>query len=217
MHGPTHVNYPMIILCTLATALCWGTYGPLLQWGHGEMGSGRLRPFICVGFAYFLIAIIGPILVMSLTGMENDAGIFRGWVNAKSSSLAGTSGIFWSVMGGTAGALGALGVILALNYGGQPGYVMPVVFGCAPIVNTAFTMYFSGAYKNIQGLQGSLYFAGLILVAVGAVVVLMFAPKPSPTASKAAQSTKPAAVAKDIAKDVAATAEKDIERDQPQG
>jgi len=85
--------------------------------------------------------------------------------------------------------LGAFGVILALNYGGQPGYVMPVVFGCAPIVNTAFTMYFTGAYKNIAGLQGSMYFAGLILVAVGAVVVLMFAPKPAP---KATQAAKPA-------------------------
>jgi hypothetical protein len=188
MHGTGHVNFPMIIVCTLATALCWGTYGPLLQWGHNAMGTGRLRPFICVGVAYFVIAILGPILVMTLTGMESQGGLFSGWTNK---SGGGFSGIFWSLMGGTAGALGALGVILALNYGGQPGYVMPVVFGCAPIVNTAFTMYFTGAYKNISGLSGSMYFAGLILVAVGAVVVLMFAPKPAP---KAAQTAAPAAV-----------------------
>lgn len=194
MHGPTQVNFPMIIVCTLATALCWGTYGPLLQWGHGLMGTGRLRPFICVGIAYFFIAIVGPILVMMLTGMEHEGGLFSGWTNK---SGGGVSGIFWSLMGGSVGALGALGVILALNYGGQPGYVMPVVFGCAPIVNTAFTMYFSGAYKNIQGAQGSMYFAGLILVAVGAVVVLMFAPKPpkkdaaKPAAIKAVAEAKP--------------------------
>lgn len=194
MHGSTHVNFPMIIICTLATAVCWGTYGPLLQWGHGAMGSGRLRPFICVGIAYFIIAIIGPIVVMLLTGMENEHGIFSGWLHKEK----GASGIFWSLMGGTAGALGALGVILALNYGGQPGYVMPVVFGCAPIVNTAFTMYFSGAYKNIQGVQGSMYFAGLILVAVGAVVVLVFAPKAAPPSpGKTTQTGKPPVVAKD--------------------
>src|SRR5262245_15962922 len=198
MHGPTHVNFPMVIVCTLATALCWGTYGPLLQWGHGYMGTGRLRPFICVGIAYLFIAIIGPILVMTLTGMEMEdgKGLFSGWANK---SGGGFSGIFWSLMGGSVGALGALGVILALNYGGQPGYVMPVVFGCAPIVNTAFTMYFSGAYKYVAGIQGSMYFAGLILVAVGAVIVLMFAPKPpkkdaaKPAAAvQAAEAPRPA-------------------------
>jgi hypothetical protein len=187
MHESSHVNFPMVVACTLATALFWGMYGPLLQWGHLAMGSGRLRPFICVGIAYFLIAILGPILVMTLTGMENEQGFFRGWIDR------GPAGIFWSIMGGSAGALGALGVILALNYGGQPSYVMPVVFGCAPIVNTAFTMYFSGAWRQVQGVQGSLYFAGLILVAVGAVCVLMFAPKPAPKATQAAAAvTQPA-------------------------
>jgi hypothetical protein len=190
MHGSTNVNFPMIIVCTLATALCWGTYGPLLQWGHGAMGSGRLRPFICVGIAYLIIAIVGPILVMTLTGMENENGLFGGWIGKDRGS-----GIFWSLMGGSVGALGALGVILALNYGGQPGYVMPVVFGCAPIVNTAFTMYFSGAWQNMAGWRGSLYFAGLILVAVGAVVVLTFAPKAPPRPSPTA---KPPAVSKDL-------------------
>ena len=191
MHGATHANFPMVVVCTLATALCWGVYGPLLQWGHGAMGSGRLRPFICVGIAYVIIAIVGPILLMTLTGMENESGLAHGWTNH---SVGGVSGIFWSLMGGTAGALGALGVILALNYGGQPGYVMPVVFGCAPIVNTAFTMYFSGTYKSLAGVQGGMYFAGLILVAVGAAVVLFFAPKSAP--KKEAQAAKPAVVAK---------------------
>lgn len=188
MHGATHANFPMVVICTLATALCWGVYGPLLQWGHGAMGSGRLRPFICVGIAYVIIAIIGPILVMMLTGMENEQGLAHGWANR------GFSGIFWSLMGGAAGALGALGVILALNYGGQPGYVMPVVFGCAPIVNTAFTMYFAGTYKHLEPVRGSLYFAGLLLVVMGASLVLMFAPKAAP--KKEAQASKPVAVVK---------------------
>jgi hypothetical protein len=178
----------MVVICTLATALFWGVYGPLLQWGHGAMGSGRLRPFICVGIAYVIIAIVGPILVMMLTGMENESGLASGWTNR------GFSGIFWSLMGGAAGALGALGVILALNYGGQPGYVMPVVFGCAPVVNTAFTMYFAGTYKNLEPVRGGLYFAGLLLVVMGASLVLMFAPKAAP--KKETQTAKPAAVVK---------------------
>ena len=195
MHGTTHDSFPMVVVCTLATALCWGVYGPLLHWGHGAMGTGRLRPFICVGIAYVIIAIVGPILLMALTGMENESGLASGWTNRSS---GGVSGIFWSVMGGTAGALGALGVILALNYGGQPGYVMPVVFGCAPVVNTAFTMYFAGTYKDLKPVQGGLYFAGLLLVVMGASLVLMFAPKAAP--KKEAQTAKPPVLAKVDAK-----------------
>jgi len=189
MHGTTHENFPMVVVCTLATALCWGVYGPLLQWGHGAMGSGRLRPFICVGIAYVVIAIVGPILLMTLTGMENESGLSHGWMNR------GGSGVFWSFMGGAAGAIGALGVILALNYGGQPGYVMPVVFGCAPIVNTAFTMYFAGTYKHLEPVRGGLYFAGLMLVILGAFLVLVFAPRAQRPAAKESTATKPAIVA----------------------
>ena len=39
------------------TALCWGVYGPVLHEGQTLMES-RLRPFMCVGAAYFLIAVI---------------------------------------------------------------------------------------------------------------------------------------------------------------
>ncbi|HEY2415110.1 MAG TPA: hypothetical protein VGI40_22895 [Pirellulaceae bacterium] len=186
MHGPSHVNFPMVVVCTLATAACWGVYGPLLQWGHGAMGTGRLRPFICVGIAYVIIAIVGPILLMTITGMESESGLTHGWTDKSGS---GIRGIFWSLMGGSAGALGALGVILALNYGGQPGYVMPVVFGCAPVINTAFTMYFAGTYKNLEPVRGGLYFAGLLLVVMGASLVLLFAPKPAP--KKSPEAAKP--------------------------
>ena len=63
----------------LCTALFWGTYGPLLQKGHHFMGSGRLRPFICVGIAYLLVAIIGPIIVMHVTGMEMETPKGKGY------------------------------------------------------------------------------------------------------------------------------------------
>src|SRR5436305_13616646 len=96
MHGATHANFPMVVVCTLATALCWGVYGPLLQWGHGAMGTGRLRPVICVGIAYVIIAIVGPILLMALTGMENESGLSSGRTNR---SGGGVSVFCWSLMG----------------------------------------------------------------------------------------------------------------------
>lgn len=174
MHAQAPANYPMIVISIAATALCWGVYGPLLQWGHGAMGSGRLRPFICVGIAYVFIAVIGPILCMMLTGMEKGEGLASGWT---------TKGIMWSFIAGVAGAVGALGMILAFNFGGKPSYVPPLIFGLAPVVNTFFTLSMSQELREqLSGnaIRSSFFGAGLLMVAVGAVVVLVAAPKAGP-------------------------------------
>ncbi|MGE0759079.1 MAG: hypothetical protein AB7F89_04520 [Pirellulaceae bacterium] len=174
MHSSNQANYLMIVVSVLVTALCWGVYGPLLQKGHVLMGSGRMRPFICVGLAYLVVAVIGPILLIMLTGMERGDGLHRGWT---------ATGVWWSFIAGAAGAVGALGMLLAFNFGGKPHYVPPLIFGLAPVVNTAYTMAINpdlrAQLKN-NVLQGSLYGAGLLLVAVGAVVVLIAAPKAGP-------------------------------------
>lgn len=169
-------------LFAIFTAVFWGTYGPILQRGHQYMESGRLRPFICVGLAYLLIAIVGPILVMYATGMEREGGLFRGWT---------PSGILWSTAGGALGALGAFTLIMALNYGGprSPIYVMPIVFGCAPVVSTFVSMSLNKTLNQISPF----FAAGLILVAAGAVTILLTAPRGKP----AAHGSKHAAVAKD--------------------
>ena len=151
----------------ICTALFWGTYGPILQKGHMLMGSGRLRPFICVGIAYLLIAVIGPIIVMYLTGMEKDGGIGSGWT---------TRGVLWSTAGGAVGALGAFFLILALNYS-TPMLVMPIVFGCAPVVRTFLSMWMQKRLSEISPF----FAAGLILTAAGAVTILLTAPKPKPS------------------------------------
>jgi hypothetical protein len=162
----------------VCTALFWGTYGPILQKGHMLMGSGRLRPFICVGIAYLLIAVIGPIIVMYATGLEKGDGVQHGWT---------FNGVVWSIAGGAVGALGAFFLILALNYA-SPMLVMPIVFGCAPIVSVFFSMWMQKRLTEISPF----FAAGLILVAAGAVTILLTAPKPKPTPShgKAPAATK---------------------------
>lgn len=187
MHASSSVNVPMIIVSIAATAICWGTYGPLLQWGHGAMGSGRLRPFICVGVAYLVIAVIGPVLCMLLAGMEKNGGILSGWT---------FSGILWSFIAGVAGALGALGMILAFNFGGKPHYVPPLIFGLAPVVNTFFALSMSRELReqlSANVIRSSFFGAGLLLVAVGAVTVLVAAPKtsPKPAGSQSSPTSKP--------------------------
>lgn len=182
MHASGQHNYPLMLVSILLTALCWGSYGPLLLWGHQAMGSGRLRPFICVGIAYFLIAIVGPILFIYLTGMEKGDGLGSGW---------NFTGTMWSLAGGAVGAIGAFGIILALNYGGHPTFVMPLVFGIAPVVNTMITIGLS----NRWGELSPMYYAGLILVGAGAVTVLLFQPKGPPPK----HSAKPAPAVKETA------------------
>lgn len=152
------------------TAFCWGVYGPVLHFGRDAMQSA-LRPFVCVGLAYFLIAVIAPLLLMA-RGREKGS-----WT---------ATGVLWSLLAGTAGSLGALGIILALTAGGRPIYVMPLVFGGAPVVNTLLTAFLNKAFGQLKAP----FLAGLILVITGAVTVLVFKPQP-----QAAHSDKPAAVA----------------------
>ena len=142
------------------TAFCWGMYGPVLHFGRETMHSA-LRPFMCVGAAYFLIAVLTPSLLLARWGE-------RGSWTAK--------GIVWSLGAGACGALGALGVILALSFGGKPIYVMPLVFGGAPVVNTLLTATLNKAFDQLKAP----FLAGLLLVITGAVTVLVFKPQPQP-------------------------------------
>jgi hypothetical protein len=169
-------------LFALCTALFWGTYGPILSKGHHLMQSeGRLRPFICVGVAYLLVAIIGPIVVMYTTGIDKGAGLFHGWT---------FWGIVMSTIAGAVGALGAFTLIMALGAGGptSPLYVMPIVFGCAPVVSAFTTMYLSGTFGELK--ERPFFAAGLILVAAGAITILLTAPPPKKKSSD--HSAKPA-------------------------
>jgi hypothetical protein len=143
------------------TILCWGMYGPVLQSGQFGMatdgGVARLRPFVCVGLAYFLVGVIVPSVWLHLRGEKGE------WT---------ATGIIWSVAGGALGAIGALGIILAFTFGGRPIYVMPLVFGGAPVVNAFLTIYLAGKLREISPW----FLAGLIMVTLGAVTVLVTAP-----------------------------------------
>lgn len=148
-----------VLSATLLTAVCWGVYGPVILQGQGAMEGSRLRPFICVGLAYFVIAVIAPVAMLKSKGEKGS------WT---------TTGFIWSFAAGALGALGALGIVLAFSFHGQPVFVMPLVFGLAPVVNTFTAMYFGRSFKQI----GPAFLAGMILVALGAVVVLIAKPHP---------------------------------------
>ena len=172
----------LVVASFAVTILAWGLYGPVLHWGQHEMSTigqyARLRPFVCVGLAYFAIGVIVPVVLLKLKGEEGDWTI---------------RGIIFSLAGGALGAVGALGIIMAFNFGGDPVYVMPLVFGGAPIVNSFLTIYMSRRIKEI----GPLFMAGLIMVLIGAVTVLIT----KPTVKIAADETAVEATAEESTDD----------------
>ncbi|XZE46881.1 hypothetical protein SH467x_002178 [Pirellulaceae bacterium SH467] len=155
----------------LLAVVCWGAYGPVLHIGQTKMGGSRLRPFCCVGIAYFFIAVAVPVLIL----MTSSDGLQLTMRDA-------APGMLWSILAGTAGAVGALGIILAFNYGGKPVFVMPLVFGFAPVINTLTSMVVGGTL----GLISPYFVAALLLGISGAVTVLVFAPKAKPHGAPAA-------------------------------
>lgn len=168
-------HFALMLTSIAMVALCWGSYGPTLHKGQAAMQNSRLRPLLCVGLAYFLIAVCVPPIILTLSP---EASRFT------------FSGTMWSLLAGSAGAIGALGIIMAFNFGGKPVYVMPLVFGGAPIVATLVSTMSDGLLSKV----GPFFLAGLILAIAGSAMVLVFAPKggPHPPATAPAPTTQPA-------------------------
>ncbi len=156
--APAKTTY--VYLSIAAAVLSWGSYGPVLHVGQSKMGGSRLRPFLCVGMAYFIIAVAIPLLILQFVYAEPGQ-----WTKA---------GTWWSLAGGAAGALGALGIILAFNFGGRPIFVMPLVFGLAPVMNSITSI----SETNTWGQINMWFTISLLITIAGAVTVLIFAPKP---------------------------------------
>ncbi|MCH2114998.1 MAG: hypothetical protein MK171_08825 [Pirellulales bacterium] len=159
--GNKFSRFVLQLLSIAVVILCWGSYGPVLHHGQAAMHHSRLRPLICVGLAYFAIAVVVPNLLLVALPEE--------------STYSHLSGTMWSLGAGAAGAIGALGIILAFNFGGKPVYVMPLVFGGAPVVNTLFTAMVGHLWDRVHPF----FLSGLILVIAGAAMVLVFAPRPA--------------------------------------
>jgi hypothetical protein len=154
-------NFLLVVMGISLTVLCWGAYGSLLHKSQHYMEGSRLRPLLCVGIAYFAIAVMIPILIMSV----NESGF------PKDPSFSGWS---FSMLAGVFGAVGAFGIILSFTFGGKPVFVMPLVFGGAPIINTIISVM---EVKDLGEVSG-MFYGSLATVIIGAIVTLVTAPKP---------------------------------------
>ncbi len=145
------------VIFAIGAVLSWGIYGPILHKGQVALGN-PMRALLCVGVAYFLIGVLVP--VASLAGSGGLSGFNQG-------------GAIAATLGGALGALGAVCIIYAFKAGGLPTYVMPIVFGGAPVVNVLVSMAMHPPKQSINPLL----WVGFALVSVGAWMVLTFKPQ----------------------------------------
>ncbi len=148
------------IIFALGAALSWGLYGPTLHSGQVQLGNNPMRALLCVGLAYFLIGVLVPVVTLGSQGGLTSVGFNAG-------------GITWATIGGALGALGAICIIWAFKSGGLPTYVMPLVFGGAPVVNVLFSMWLHPP----KSAPNPLLFVGFVMVAAGAGLVLYYKPQ----------------------------------------
>lgn len=144
------------VMFALGAAVSWGVYGASLHTGSVQLGN-PLRALLCVGAAYVLIAVIVPVVTLSAQGQLNG-------FNA--------SGITWATGAGALGAAGAACIIFAFMAGGRPLYVMPLVFGGAPLVNVLTSMLLHPPRTS----PSPLLYVGFLVTALGAAMVLYFKP-----------------------------------------
>ncbi len=144
------------IIFVAGAVLSWGAYGALLHMGQTQLGN-PLKALLCVGVAYFLIGVIIPVIAL---GSQGNLSNFD------------SSGLITATVAGALGAGGAVCIIWAFRTGGLPVYVMPLVFGGAPLVNVLVSMVIHPPKAAINPLM----YAGFALVSIGAGMVLYFRP-----------------------------------------
>jgi hypothetical protein len=110
-----------------------------------------------VGVAYFLIGVIVPVVALNAQG---GLGNFN------------NTGLITATVAGALGALGAACIIYSFRFGGLPVYVMPLVFGGAPIVNVMVSMAIHPPKQAINPML----LVGFALASVGAGLVLYYRP-----------------------------------------
>lgn len=165
------------------TVACWGVYGVFLhsgQIGMNDPVNGRYKAFLFVGIAYFLTAVLTPLAVLKVHGAS--------WSFP-------APGLWWSLIAGIVGAIGAFGVLLAFGAKGTPAVVMSIVFAGAPVVNAAYSLIQhppAGGYREIRPQ----FLLGILLAALGGCLVTYYKPTPAPNATPPRGQTANTAITK---------------------
>ncbi len=157
------------LVFAILTVIAWGVYGLFLHSGQVAMGDpehGRYKAFLFVGVAYFITAVLAPLLVLKTSGAS--------WIFP-------IPGAAWSLAAGAVGAVGAFGVLLAFGAQGSPAVVMSIVFAGAPVVNAVVGLLWHPPTGGWGALRWQ-FLAGIVLAALGGCLVSLYKPPPRPPA-----------------------------------
>jgi hypothetical protein len=144
------------VFYAIGAALSWGVYGAMLHRGQTILAN-PLKALLCVGMAYFMIGVLAPVAMLMSQGAFTNFN---------------QQGTTWATAAGALGAIGALFIILAFKSGGVPTYVMPLVFGGAPLINVLVSMLIHPP----KTAPNPLLYLGFLLIAGGGGMVLYFRP-----------------------------------------
>ena len=148
----------------LLSILTWGPYVPCMH-AAGKALKSPARSYLLVCVAYAAVGI-GTLIWMKTRGIDPFV-----W-HTKGSPLA--------FFGGVLGAMGALGIVLAVikafEIGTSPLPIAPIVFCGAPIVATFIGMYLERAKIDWATLDWR-FALGILLAAAGTGMTMYFSPK----------------------------------------
>ena len=149
----------------LMTVMFWGLYGIFLHIGQMNMEdpiNGRYKAFLFVGIAYFLTAVLAPLILLALRCESWSFPI---------------KGITFSLIAGIVGAAGAFCVLLAFGAKGTPSVVMSIIFAGAPIINAIVAIALHPPTDGLKSIRLP-FFIGIVLAALGGFLVTMYKPSP---------------------------------------
>ncbi len=182
--------------------LAWGVYVPIIFFGGSELGgkpNARLMAILCVGVAYFVLAVLFP-LFLFVSGQQE-------WPTLNA------TGLTFASLAGVAGAVGAICVIFASKAAVQQAtgefaearaalvarsadadelarfdadkpvqlakyrmFIAPLIFGIAPVINALLSTVWHpkpGSPLNFEAHAPDWKLVvGIALVAVGIALVL---------------------------------------------
>ena len=159
------------LMFALMTVAAWGLYGVFLHSGQVEMKdpvNGRYKAFLFVGIAYFLIAVLAPLVMLMASGASWSFPV---------------KGLLWSLLAGVVGAVGAFCVLLAFGARGTPPVVMSIIFAGAPIVNAVVALVWHPPAGGSCKLPWQ-FILGIILAAAGGYLVARYKPGAPPPPAK---------------------------------
>lgn len=167
------------IIFALLTGLFWGTYGPALGLARAAEGNNPFKPYLMIGIAYLVWAVIGGFAGIKYTNVDMHFS---------------SGGLTWGFIAGSLGAFGALTLTLAMfSFQGmkpRADIVMPIVFGTAVSVSAITSTIQTKAAFN------PLLWGGIVGMAICIVIVASNTPHAAPHKPKAGgdgHGTTPAA------------------------